>query len=580
MTTQSRTEQRRERFSSGVFVLAWLLVGIGLRGYAAGSYVFGFDQVQILKQAALIHQGDMTLIGPRTGPAAMFTGPLIYYLNAFWGILLPPTISLVVTALFLAGLTGLALYFLTQKYVDTSKAQLLLMIWASSPFLVSLDRIVWNPNLTVLAGSLVLFPCLSLKRWTFKEILLVSLGLWISYQAHFSGFLLVPLAFIGMIRPYRAHVWPMWWWSIPILALISSLLPTIWFDVRNDWLNTRGLLALLTSSDRVSAYMLPERLLHKLFVIVESMGKIWWLTNQTLWLTVAGLTALGVGLWVVARQSKSQSLLLGGWLMFLAIGLSLYRESTPEYYFLLGMPVWLMLWSVLFEKTGYWRRWLGIGLGLYSLLVGISLYSPHKQMGMTIGIQQDAAAIIRELANDNPVAEVRFDMVSVDALGLVYLLEQEPWREASKGGVLHVVYPLKETDFYARKVAATVGIWVEKEMSRVSKSWSVYPFMLYLPIQIQALEEVWPPDDVDRQWQLVDEDGRTLATLSFFRKMTEEQATLWQQTAWKEEEIDGWMVPERTDDRRLYRKYNTSLLELTPLIESNLSVHVVDLGAI
>lgn len=58
------------------------LVAAFFRTFSFQRFPFNFDQIQIAENSQKIFSGDLVLIGPRTGPAAMFTGPLIYYVAA------------------------------------------------------------------------------------------------------------------------------------------------------------------------------------------------------------------------------------------------------------------------------------------------------------------------------------------------------------------------------------------------------------------------------------------------------------------------------------------------------------------
>ncbi len=103
-------------------ILVVLVGGLLLRAYHLGNYSFDFDQVQIAENSQRILAGQPTLIGPRTGPAAMFTGPLIYYTTAFFLLVVEPPLAVAGNALFLAVVTGGLIYFLTRRYLDEPTA--------------------------------------------------------------------------------------------------------------------------------------------------------------------------------------------------------------------------------------------------------------------------------------------------------------------------------------------------------------------------------------------------------------------------------------------------------------------------
>jgi len=140
-----------------------LVGGIYLRGFNILSTPFSFDQVQIAQAVDAIVAGNPTLIGPRTGPASMFNGPLIYYVSAGLSLFTSMPYAIAYTALLLSCITGLVVAVLSLRYLKKSHAPIPVILWAFSPFLVSLDRIVWNPNIMVLAATLSFFPLLKKK---------------------------------------------------------------------------------------------------------------------------------------------------------------------------------------------------------------------------------------------------------------------------------------------------------------------------------------------------------------------------------------------------------------------------------
>ena len=159
--TVARNWIRQRPFS----LLAILLVSaLLLRALPYKNTTVGFDQVQILEEASKINSGDFTLIGPRTGPAQMFTGPLIYYFTVPFLLIFGDLATIVIVPLVLSVITGLAIYALVIKYKGPTEALLSVSVWAFSPLLIRLDRVFWNPNLLILATALLYFPLLDNKK--------------------------------------------------------------------------------------------------------------------------------------------------------------------------------------------------------------------------------------------------------------------------------------------------------------------------------------------------------------------------------------------------------------------------------
>lgn len=106
------------------WVIPFLLIVLGtfFRVLFPTNVSLGFDQVQILENASKILQGDLSLIGPRTGPASIFTGPLIYYLTSPILFIFGEVVAVYLTPLLFALITGLVLYWLVFYYVGPDEA--------------------------------------------------------------------------------------------------------------------------------------------------------------------------------------------------------------------------------------------------------------------------------------------------------------------------------------------------------------------------------------------------------------------------------------------------------------------------
>lgn len=238
-------------------ILVVLVGGLLLRAYHLGNYSFDFDQVQIAENSQRILAGQPTLIGPRTGPAAMFTGPLIYYTTAFFMLVTEPPLAVAGNALFLAVVTGGLIYFLTRRYLDEPTALIMTSLWAFSPFIIKLDRTPWNPNLMLMAAALIFLPMLKKDRLKLVDGGLIGLGVFLGYQAHFAGLLLPPLAIFSLLIR-REFSWKPY--ALVAAGFVTSIVPTILFDLQHNWLNLTGLLGLITNKDNTASYqLLPKR---------------------------------------------------------------------------------------------------------------------------------------------------------------------------------------------------------------------------------------------------------------------------------------------------------------------------------
>lgn len=429
--------------------------GMLLRGLFYDSYPFGFDQIQIADQAEAISHGDLTLIGPRTGPADMFTGPLIYYLASLFALIMEPYAAVIISSIFISAMTGISLYLLAQKYASNLKL-ITLMLWAFSPLLIHFDRISWNPNLTLLAAACVFFPFLKPKPLSSWDGLIISTGVFLGYQAHFSGLLLLPLAVVSMLIIKQISL--MW---MPLVGFGLSLAPTIFFDMRNNWLNLAGFKNLISNQDSVSVYLLLPRLIEKGFIVVETLGKLIFEYNLPILIILSGVILIAVffhhhfSSGIKTRRTLTLALT---WMIGVMVFFALYRQGTPEYYFFPLLPVLIYLTSQVIERAGISTPALTFVLGIYATLFVFSQYS--NAQGLTYGNQKRLAVMIADTTHGKPVGKVAYDMASVDALGLEYFLSRRNIVLQEGGADLHLIYP-KSTSLFTTAAVGDIGLWID-----------------------------------------------------------------------------------------------------------------------
>lgn len=446
---------------NNILLFALILVsGIFLRSYSLETYPFGFDQVQIEENAQSIASGDITLIGPRTGPAPMFTGPLIYYLAAPFTFFVADGYISAYTALTISLLTGLTLWFLLKRYLENNNLQIIIFsLWSLSPFIISLDRIPWNPNLSIIAASLVFFPFLKKSKLVILDVLLVSIGVFLGYQAHFSGLLLLPLAGISLLLRFRKERFPFYYLALPVVSFFISIVPTIIFDLKNNWLNLNGLTSLLGNKDSVSSYLIFERAYEKLYITFESVGKIVFYFNSTMLIVVAGLLIAGRFTYQLYKKRDTEHLLASIWFLSVPLIFALYRSSTPEYYFIILVPV------LMYQVARFLHH---LGINLYFFIFFFFIYSSWlinfnygSNNDLTLGNQKKIVAAIEKTSRAQPIGELRYDLKDVDALGLKYLLKSQLQTNQENDAIIHIIYPLKGKTQLTTSISERVALWTE-----------------------------------------------------------------------------------------------------------------------
>lgn len=456
---------------------ALLALASFLRLYHWQTYPFGFDQVQIVEAAERITQGDLVLIGPRTGPAAMFTGPLIYYIAAAWWLFLPVEGVVIATSLTISLITGAMLYWLAARYQGRTVAQASLALWAVSPLMVGLDRITWNPNLTFLAASLVLFPVLhqiSGKKLGWLEYGLLAAGSFLGYQAHFSGFLLPLLAAVTLLLGFT----PTRTWFVTYClsglalasGLLSSLLPTIVFDYRHDWLNLRGFLTLIHGTE--GAYLI-DRIKYfgqAIFAVLIANGKLLAVFDTPLMSGVVGLMLLSLVLWKLKKsgdhEALRQSVALTMWTASTALVLSLYRGEKPEYYYLVTFPALILLLSLFVKQLRFSFKQQVLIISVFATIsTTFVMTTYHKATGVSLGNTLKVVAELNSTQKKGELAEITYDMDTVHAIGLKYFLDQLTLTDVGKNA--HLQYP-----YYLGTLTSIsfqdLGVWYDPRVSTQS----------------------------------------------------------------------------------------------------------------
>jgi len=436
-----------------IFFFAW---GMYWRTSNWQGYSLGFDQVQILRQAEKITKGQLTLIGPRTGPASTFTGPLIYYLTAIIQFLSSPVISVVVTPLLLAFITGMCLFWLSKHYVNFKASILVLAIWATAPLLLQLDRIFWNPNLSLLSFSLVFWPILLAKESNRLDLWLVFIGAFLSYQAHFSAFVLIPIAlvltiFFKLDKKFLLTIF---------LGITTSLLPTFLFDLRHDWLNFKGIVNFSTKQgQQINLQLIFHDCFNNLAIIFETFSKLFYHFSNFKTRVVFGTVFFTIVLIFLLKNTKQLVWRSSIILFLISFFFAFYRGEKPEYYFLLVVPIFIINLSKLSFKVPIHV------LAIFFLSQVIVSYQfmvekNRTNLDLSLGNCLEVEKIIKNITNTTGIKYLVYDIIYPNDVGIKYLLE--PTYLTENGVIVHISYPISDEFENIQSIGRTAVIIEEK----------------------------------------------------------------------------------------------------------------------
>ncbi len=432
--------------SNTLIFLLLLTSGLFFRSLYPLHVSIGFDQVQILENAEKILHSDITLIGPRTGPANMFTGPLIYYISVPFLYIFGDLNTVWIVPLFISFLTGLTIYLLLKKYFDPKIAHLSIVFWAFSPFIINLDRVFWNPNFTLLSSFLLITPLLSNKKSRLTPWVLL-MGSFLSYQAHFSGIILVFLSMLMIIvtkKPLKNILWV-------LLGLLLSLIPTIVFDLKNNFLNLRGLLELVHSKSSFSPIELLLSIIKNMYIITETLGKIIFYNNSNQLIIGTGLFVLLLWIYLFRKERNTK---MG---MFIILGISLiyavYSEAKPEYYFLILFPVFFFLLTQILLRANK-----HIQIVMIIFFIAISSLQNFVLLQKGAGLNIKNLQKIKILLTSTPIKNVSYDVLSGTEYGLQYVLRDLQYSES--GPTAHISYP-NDINIMSAQNIADIGVWFD-----------------------------------------------------------------------------------------------------------------------
>lgn len=239
-----------------VFIFIFSL-SLFLRLYRIGNLTtFGRDQgIDFLVVKDMLVNHNWTLLGIKTSIGEFFQGPVYRYMliPLFWALKLRP-IAGAYTAVVVSALTITILYTTACKYLDKTTALFSSLLFAISPQFIKYGNTPLYQHfvpLFIFAALYFLFTLHKTKKTIFA--LLIGLSVGIASELHylsvtFAMSILVYLCLFGKHRIKNV--------SSYITGLILGLSPTIAFELKHNFLNTRLFWHYLGSSSTATNHFL------------------------------------------------------------------------------------------------------------------------------------------------------------------------------------------------------------------------------------------------------------------------------------------------------------------------------------
>jgi len=217
------------------------------------NYLFGFDQGKHwLAAKSIVVDHKFPLIGDEVGGAqgGFFQGSGWYYLLAiafilfggdpYGGIVLIFMLSVGLIAMFMA----LFKSYLGKKEIVTAG-----MLLAIAPILISNARFVWPPFVIPFLTVLYLFFVYNvlLKKYVHIIPVFFTIGLMAHFEIATAGTLFISTMILYVCYIVYEKI-PVKYLFFGLVGFILPLFPLLIFDIRHDFLNTKGIIEMFTGS--------------------------------------------------------------------------------------------------------------------------------------------------------------------------------------------------------------------------------------------------------------------------------------------------------------------------------------------
>jgi len=492
----SRYMSRHNKFIYIIFSLL-IFIGVILRFYNLRSNTsFNWDQENSVAYPAkeIIINHHFPLIGPRTGVGDLRLGPFYFYLAAlFFAFFRMDPVSGAILAASLATLTLIISFILIKKIFSQPIAFYFVLIWATSTFVIFLDRIPWNVNLFPLSSLLITSGLwLLLKGERNRAWLAVGLGLFLGVNSHFSVVFLICTILIFLILNKRFVDKSIY---ILFILVFLTLLPVLIFELRHNFILTNNLFK-FSSGFITSPLQLFNKTVNTISITLETVGRILlfdgpkWVQEMT---TFTFLSTL-----VFLRKESQIRLFLKVFSIYLAVyilGFVFYSGVISEYYYIGLLPIttigYSLVLSIIQRKFPSFYIYLII---LFSVILFRSITIVHQENPQGLKVKQTVVEKIRDLSGGEPIMVV-LDMDLGHSFGYDYLFDYYKIRkipQKESGNILWISYPVSRFPSRADYIFGDLALGLPETTKKIFKTKEVelysHLFKLRVPKDWEVLQ--------------------------------------------------------------------------------------------
>lgn len=380
-----------------LFIL--VVIAVWLRTYQISEILFfGPEQGRDALAVKQIIGGDLTLLGPKTDIEGVFHGPMFYYLLTIPYFLFDGNpVKTAISIIILNSLSVLLIFYLGKQLFSPTVGIISAILLTFSPRAIDYNRWLSNATLVPLFSLLFIFFLFKVSKKKYNYLILVGLlaGLLIQLQL-LNGLFILPLLFFFFLwlrkLPPLKHIF------IAVTSFLFALSSFFIFDIRPDFLNTRGIINLLESkSTEGSQFTISFR---------ESFNRfgeeIIRFISPNLTMIASFIFILGVII-IISRISyrfNNYSLVIL-WLSIPLIMLSLSRNSVLNHYFLFSTPAIILTAAIAINQLKNYLNSLPVLTVILLLIANIIAWKTLIPWGITIGQEKKVIDFVYQTADGN-----------------------------------------------------------------------------------------------------------------------------------------------------------------------------------
>ncbi|MBU4098843.1 glycosyltransferase family 39 protein, partial [Patescibacteria group bacterium] len=382
-----------------LFLILILLLAAFLRLYRISSHM-GFlgDEGRDVLVAKDILSGQFTLLGPRSSAGDFYMGPFYYYLITPFLLLFnyDPVGPAIMVALFGVA-TVLLVYIVGKNFFGRLTGLFAAALYAVSTLVLAYSHSSWNPDVLPFFSLLLIYTVFNVvtKSKPWKHFLLIGILLGICLQLHYLSLFLAVIIFIYIflthlmqfchsergtsrgISHHRADKTDLWYEIPPLsgyagsvgmttviplfknylgilLGAVISLSPFILFELRHNFLNTKGILTFLfgntvSYSTNANFFETSVQVFFRIFarLVFDFPAPDKAVQFSSLQLIIWGSLAMILAIFSIfimfKRSKKPVSLILGLWLFISVFLFGFYKKEIYDYLFTFIFPLPFLL---------------------------------------------------------------------------------------------------------------------------------------------------------------------------------------------------------------------------------------------